>query len=149
MTQDTSLSSDDKKNLRGRHPLYSRLSGDVVWGFFEEQGYDAEACGQAMDDFIARMHEILAAMDALEKNTASCFSLHPDTVQCQQCGAFSGKVISNSTPQWRRFLPPFAVGCTVRCVLEDENYSGEEMSLGSVPHPVQAPSCPLLCPLLP
>lgn len=140
MSQKPALSPACKKDLRSRHPLYARLSGDVVWGIFEENGYDEAACGTAMDDFFARMNDILQSMNALEKNKARCFTLHPDDAQCQECHALAGQVIATSTPDWRRFLPPFAVGCTVRCVENPETMASSDS--------LSPPNCPLVCPLL-
>lgn len=70
------LSPEQKKVLRGKHPLYSKLSGDVVWCIFEELGYSAEACERAMDDFFAAMQQTLLVMQHMEVGEASAFVLH-------------------------------------------------------------------------
>lgn len=111
------LSTERRQALRAGHPLYARLSGDVVWGLYEELGYSAEACGQAMDAFIDQMHEVLAVMDTLETTQAPGLSLVLGVPACEQAGHLGGMVISGGDPAWRELLPPFAVGCRMGCAI--------------------------------
>lgn len=144
----TSLSPERKKFLRGRHPLFKRLSGDVIWGLYEELGYDDDACGTAMDDFFVEMTEVLTAMDCLERNAGACFTVTADTVPCAQCQAVFGAVFTTSAPDWRHFLPPFAVGCQLRCTpLPPEHDTAAEDAPRAAPANAP-PQCGLLCPLL-
>lgn len=144
------LSSERGRELRRRHPLFSRLSGDVIWALYEDLGYDAEACGRAMDDFIARMHTVLEAVDRLEKGEARYFALENIPPGCVAALPRKGEALCAHGVGWQQLLPPYAVGCpvTVR-VLADEAGQAGDTAQGCTTKPAFArPGCPLLCPLL-
>lgn len=116
MTREHVLSSEQSKALRRRHPLYTRLSGDTVWGLLEETGLDADACGTAMDAFLADMREVLLVMDRLERGEAGYLAFRLKGPVCAQCGLLAGKAVTTADSHWRSCLPPFAVGCSVGCL---------------------------------
>ncbi len=146
MEQKEELSSEEKKALRNRHPLYTRLSGDVVWALFEDLGYDPERCGEAMDAFIAEMHHTLAVMRRLETDAAAYLVLRGKL--CERCALLADQALSAANPDWRRFLPPFAVGCRITCDALDAA-AVKEAGCAVLPDGEAAPpDCPLLCPLL-
>lgn len=138
----SNLSSERKKALRNSHPLYSRLSGEVVWGIFEELGYDTERCGREMDAFLAGMEEVLMVMDRVESDAAAYVTLlrHPS---CGRCEVLPDEVVPASYPEWRRFLPLFAVGCRMGCAVLDDAQGRPVLSGSRRP-----PRCTLICPLL-
>lgn len=148
MSLEKVFSPERKKFLRSQHHLYTRLSGDVVWGLFEESGYNAQACEQAMDTFIAGMYAVLSVMDQLEANKAAYLVLQGDGNVCEACRPLLGKGISRDDPAWWRFVPPFAVGCAVKCAaltkaaIQKDNYATVSSQT------VSPPQCPLVCPLL-
>lgn len=136
------------RELRGRHPLYARLSGDVVWVLFEDLGLDAEACGRAMDEFIAQMGRVLEAMDCLDRGEARSFVLGNVPETCACCRSLAGHTLSASGQAWTELLPPFAVGCPVEC-LPLQTDEAEQNTLGEISgQHHERPVCPLLCPLL-
>lgn len=147
MSRERALSSEESRALRSRHPLYTRLSGDVIWGLFEESGLDAEACGKAMDDFIADMMEILPAMDRLERQEAEYFVFRLKASACDRCASLDGKAVAVTNPNWRRLLPPFAVGCAVSCRALDEAELAREACTVVQPEDLETPERKLICPL--
>ena len=141
------LSSDEKRLLRSRHPLYTKLSGDVIWELFEENGYDADTCGKAMDNFIEDMYAVLSVMDNLENGHGSCFGYILKAQGCEQCASLEGKALFASH-DWKIFLPPFAVGCALTCkVMDEEDIASGKYTLVA-PEDLLTPERNLLCPLL-
>lgn len=139
----TKLDPAQSKQLRNQHPLYQKLSGDVIWVLYEERGFDAEACGKAMDEFIATMHSTVAVMQALDNGTAQHFAVQGEP-RGEQCGAAIGQSISTDSPQWRECLPPYAVGCSLSCrVIETDKPQGTQDD-----HSMRPPRCGLFCPYL-
>lgn len=147
MAQEEALSSEESKELRNRHPLYARLSGDVVWALFEELGYDDEQCGRAMDAVIAQMHHVLAVMRRLESDPTAHFVLRGDPA-CERCAPLMRAAFPATHPAWRRFLPPFAVGCRMSCEALDAAALKERGYAAPADGESAPPDCPLLCPLL-
>lgn len=134
------LTDDEKRAMRGRHPLYTRLSGDVVWGLFEETGCTAEQCGGLMDAFIEEMHNIIDSMAVLERAEVSAFVLDVPESACENCRALHGIRVPLAYANWRDLLPPFAVGCLARLRLEKDCPAS---AFFTAP---KRPDCALLCP---
>ncbi len=147
MSQEEELSAGESRELRNRHPLYARLSGDVIWALFEELGYDDEQCGQALDAAIAQMHHVLAVMRRLENDPTAYFVLRGDPV-CECCAPLLRGAFPAARPAWRRFLPPFAVGCRMSCEILDAAVLKEKGYSVLADGEFAPPDCPLLCPLL-
>ncbi len=142
------MSAERGKELRGRHSLYSRLSGEVVWGLYEELGYSVEDCGKAMDAFLEQMREVLLVMAALEAEPEGYFALEFSNSDCACCQSIPERVIPVARADWRRFLPPFAVGCKAKArILNDaeRKLTNDDSVLGENVFPLR---CPLMCPLL-
>lgn len=147
MPHDSQLSSRRKQALRGSHPLYRRLSGDVIWALYEEQGFTQEECGIAMDAFIAQMHAVLAVMARIEENKDLFLGFEFGRKVCEECAELAGKAVPGSDPEWRRCLPPYAVGCAVGCVALDKQellQRGIRIEHSST---LVLPDHPLMCPL--
>lgn len=147
MSLERALSSEESRALRSRHPLYTRLSGDVIWGLFEESGLDEEACGRAMDDFIADMMEILPVMDRLERGEAEYFVFRVKGTACDRYASLDGKAVAVANQDWRRFLPPFAVGCAVSCRALNEAELAPEACTAIQAGDLEIPEGKLICPL--
>ncbi len=148
MKNKNTISAERGKELRGRHPLYSRLSGEVVWGLYEELGYSVEDCGKAMDVFLEQMCEILLVMDALEAKSEGCFILEFSNSECAGSQNISERVIPVSKADWRKFLPPFAVGCNAAIKMlnaAEPKPSSNNTVLGENEF---TSHCLLICPLL-
>lgn len=115
------MNSSNGKRLRSIHPLYKRLSGDVVWVLLEEYGYDQSQCGQFLDQTIAQMHKILAVMEKVEQvpGLACVYEKWVDKegtcTVCDCCGFLEGKVVPGTGAAAFAFFPPFGVGCQMGC----------------------------------
>lgn len=102
------------RRLRSEHPLYTKLSGAVLWELFLELGYDEEECGGLLDAHIDVMFDVVSVMESLESEEAVGYvytSEHPERL-CEECAHLLGKKLIT-----RKFtaLPPFGVGCALRC----------------------------------
>ena len=109
------LSPQRHKELRGRHPLYSRLSGEAIWVFLEDMGLTPEQCDAFMAAFFRQMDQVLAVMDIMDENphvhaAITCGKYSPEHV-CSACRQRCEKVISSEQPEWIQSLPPFGIGC--------------------------------------
>lgn len=140
---ENALDSTQSRQLRNQHPLYTKLSGDVVWLLYEERGYDAKACEQAMDAFIATMHSTLAVMHSIESGAAHHFIVQGKPC-CTQYRHLAGKIFAASGPNWREYLPPYAVGCPLTCRL----LAATELPALHAKQDIRPPSCGLFCPCL-
>lgn len=148
MLHDSQLSSRRKQSLRGSHPLYRRLSGDVIWALYEEQGFTQEECGIAMDAFIAQMHNVLAVMARIEEDKNLFLGFEYRQRGCEQCAGLAGKAVPGSDPEWRRCLPPYAVGCSVDCIALDKQELLQRGVTIEASSTLLLPERPLMCPLV-
>lgn len=99
-----------------RHPLFRRLSGQIVWYMFEEheaRDIDTEAF---MDRMEAQREEVLEQVElALEQEEMFVkISTASGTVPCEHCAQMTGRYIDLSTPGAERLLPPYALGCPLK-----------------------------------
>lgn len=126
------LSSQRHKELRNRHPLYKRLSGESVWVFLEELGLDETQCELFMDAFFRQMDHILACMDALESEPHQAARITGSAEACcTACAACTERrLLPDSDPAYGDLLPPFGIGCPLLLQLEDA---------GTTPHQDDAP----------
>lgn len=116
MQNDTSedIQKKDERRLREMHPLYAKVSGAVLWELFLECGCSEEACGEQLDACLAEMRDILQVMKELETNTALgyVYTVVSGGKPCESCEKFVGKKVLGADFS---FLPPFAIGCALRC----------------------------------
>ncbi len=140
------LTSEEKKRLRNIHPLYKRLSGDVVWALLQENGFDDNVAGKLMDAVLDEMHGVVAAMSAVERNPQMSLTLKAKGPVCERCAVFHGTVLSSVNPQWIDFLPPFAVGCQMTCEVTSPHAKDESGCIDAAQ--LLAPEYSLLCPVL-
>ncbi len=136
------LAPEVKKRLRAEHPLYTRLSGDVVWALLEEAGLDPEHCEVMMDEVLAAMNQTLKAMAAVEQGSALALRLQLDEDACPHAAALNGAVINPANGDWKKALPPYAVGCSALGIAAD--VPGQDAGQDLPPRP----ACGLICPLL-
>lgn len=102
------------RRLRNLHPLYTKLSGAVLWELFLELGYSEEQCGQLLDHHINTMFDVVSVMHGLETGEAVgyVYTTKNSEQLCAMCANLVGKkVITQSFSA----LPPFGVGCALRC----------------------------------
>lgn len=122
----------DMKQLSEKHPLYSRLTGQVIWVLFEENDAEQDDIDIFMDLCLKRKERDLQVLQKLLDNPAlylkvqledipclhdakgNCTAKHPDLpAPCAHCAAVNGRVIPASHPDMLKYLPPYGLGC--RC----------------------------------
>jgi hypothetical protein len=126
----------DFKDLASRHPLFSRLTGQVIWLLFEEHKASSEDIDAFMEHYLAWRDEQLTVMAALEANRSAYLRITTDPPAnnsddgytamrppCKHCRALHGAILPASHPDLIRCLPPFALGCRCRA----EIISAEEV----------------------
>lgn len=102
------------RRLRSQHPLYTKLSGAVLWELFLELGYAEEECGDLLDAHVDVMFDVVSVMRSLESDEAVGYvytSEHAEQL-CEACANLLGKKMITRT---FTALPPFGVGCALRC----------------------------------
>lgn len=107
------------RRLRGLHPLYGTLSGDVLWELFLELGFAEEECGNLLDGCVAEMQQVISVMRQLETDKAAGYvytAKNPESLCAHCAGLVNTKVVTQSFEA----LPPFAVGCGLGCRVLDE-----------------------------
>lgn len=130
------LSPQRHKELRNRHPLYKRLSGESVWVFLEELGLDEAQCELFMDAFFRQMDHILACMDALESDPRQAARITGSAEACcTACAACTGRrLLPDSDPAYGDLLPPFGIGCPLLLQLEDAGTTPQRDDVSALPH---------------
>jgi len=109
------------KDLLQEHPLFARLSGQVVWYLFEERGFAPED----IDGFMLRFEALKAETAALLRQVRG-----PDNrggwllleravdaasgAVCPACSRYSGACAPLDAPEILAFVPPFSLGCRLR-----------------------------------
>lgn len=141
----------DIKKLIESHPLYRRLSGQVIWLLFEERDVSETRINAFLERYEAEKLQNLAvmaaALDASAGQRYSHLLLEPSRTEnrCERCGEHSGKAISLSRPGLEKWLPPFGLGCALRPrLLSRSDYE----ALGSLPEVCDScapPETRLLC----
>ena len=143
----SSLPSGKSKELRNKHALYKRMSGEVVWLLLEENGYDADFCDTFMNQVFADMHHTLNVMNELEDNPAKYLAFEVAEKACKKCACLAGKVVPATDPLWVSCLPPFGVGCKVTCKAVSYEEATHSCCTIVDAKTLQAPATSLLCSL--
>lgn len=149
LVDSATLPDAEKKRLRDSHPLYGRMNGEVIWMAYEELGHDAEACAAGMDAELELRRRTVSLMATLERSPDACCVLElPDALcaSCTACPDLARLAISAATPQWRQWLPPYAIGCRAHARLlphREARQAGYRPPAGSA-----LPRHQMLCPLL-
>lgn len=149
LVDSATLPDAEKKRLRNSHPLYGRMNGEVIWMAYEELGYDAEACATAMDAELDLRHRTVSLMATLEQFPDACCVLElPDApcASCTACPDLARLAIDAATPQWRQWLPPYAIGCRVHARLLSHTEAGQAEC--RPPEGAALPRRQMLCPCL-
>lgn len=110
------------------HPLYSRITGQVIWLLFEENDARPDDIDAFMDLFLKRKQRDLETMQVLLDNPAMYLQVQLQDIPCLQkthatnlnktlpppclrCAALDGHVLPASHPDLISLMPPFALGC--------------------------------------
>ncbi len=112
----------DLPALARRHPLYARLSGQVVWRLLEEGELEPPRLAQLMDHYEAvraQTLETLALFLGPEPGRPAFLRIvvaqapTPAPI-CSQCQARAGKLVPADSPWLLDFFPPYSLGCRAR-----------------------------------
>jgi len=115
------------RELLARHPLFGRLSGQVVWNLLEEEGVpepDIDGFMLRLDDVLPRVAEFVKVflnppgpgwLVRLELSGPLPWGVAaeaaPPAKACAVCRALDGFVFPAGDPASLPFLPPFSLGC--------------------------------------
>lgn len=99
-----------------RHPLFRRLSGQIVWYMFEENEAREEDLHAFMDRINDLREEVLEQTElALEKEEMFLrIEQHGPQAPCERCAKLVGKHIQLNMEQSEKMLPPYALGCPLK-----------------------------------
>jgi hypothetical protein len=108
----------DIRKLTELHPLYRRLSGQVIWLMFEEHEAPEKHIGAFLERYERLKRENLELL-ALALETPSEFThllLEPARTGhiCSKCAAVSGAAVELNRIDPARRFPPFGLGCALR-----------------------------------
>jgi len=138
------------KTVLEMHPLYRRLSGQVIWLLFEEREAPEVRINAFLERYEAQKRRNLELMArALNGGDVSggpshlLFHLEREHDVCGPCRALAGKALPLSTPDLARWFPPFGLGCAISPVLLSRT---EYEALNPLPTGTAAPPEPgLMC----
>lgn len=108
------------------HPLFRRLSGQIVWLLLEEQELSEAAIGAFLDRIeelrqatIQLMVDVAAGhgpayLELVRGDGGNPLAAAPEYARgetCADCARIAGRVIDTSAPDWQTLLPPYGLGC--------------------------------------
>lgn len=137
----------ESKQLLAEHPLFKRLTGQVVWTLLEEAGLDPDAIDAFMDRY-----ELLkvATIDLLKEldEEGGALEIVEDGAKgpaCKSCQQLVGWCIPGDVPQPVRLMPPYGLGCRLRArhLLPAELFGNTEarLLLNTDDLPQEGPLC--------
>ncbi len=136
------------------HPLYKRLSGEVLWLFLEDHGFGPDECNSLMERFLAEMEENLRVMRKMlaDPERVLLLRLPEDETgrgACASCAALHNMLIPASRPDWIEFMPPFGIGCVLRATALSAEAARERSDhrQGAGERVLSAPQRELCCPV--
>ena len=125
------------------HPLFRRLSGEIVWLMFEEHDADPDDIQAYMDDLhglLGRTKELIEAALSGEPLMARIVA-EGAAPRCAACAALVGRSIDLSRDDALKLLPPYALGCPLRAEITPAAGHAEVDCIG----PGDAPHGELVC----
>lgn len=111
------------KELLERHPLFRRLSGQIVWYLFEERDIPPETIDAYFASLEACRIETLDLMRRLLDPPADLGRVHlhvrlvpgdENAPPCPRCGRMHDILIPADHPRLLEYLPPYGLGCRAR-----------------------------------
>ncbi|MFW5733831.1 MAG: hypothetical protein ACOCWR_02115 [Oceanidesulfovibrio sp.] len=108
--------SPESKQLLAEHPLFKRLTGQVVWTLLEEAGVDPGHIDPFMDRFEALKAETLAQLKTLDEEGGALAIVEAPGAGpvCDGCARLAGHCIPGDVPDPIRLMPPYGLGCRLR-----------------------------------
>jgi hypothetical protein len=107
------------KTVLEMHPLYRRLSGQVIWLLFEEREAPEARINAFLERYEAQKRRNLELMaQAMSGGGGSgpshlLFCLDREHDVCGPCRALAGKAMPLGSPDMARWFPPFGLGCAI------------------------------------
>lgn len=98
------------------HPLFRRLSGEIVWLMFEEHDADPDDIQAFMDNLhslLGRTTELIETVLAGEQLQARIVSEGAEP-RCEACARLMGRAIDLDREDALTLLPPYGLGCPLR-----------------------------------
>lgn len=135
----------DFKDLAARHPLFSRLSGQVIWLLFEEQNARPQDCDAFLERYLAWREDALTTMARLEANPQSALRIRVADADnaCADCQRYNNTMLPANDPDLLHHLPPYSLGC--RCRAEYVTPDEAQIALTTAkrpPQPIRRLHCP-------
>lgn len=108
----------DRKQLAELHPLFNRLSGQVIWTLLEDNDATPEEADLFMTRYFAWRDAVLDTMQRMYANPRGFVVLRTQDCgrACPKCARLDGHYFSAAMPDLADHLPPFSIGC--RCLPE-------------------------------
>lgn len=121
--------SSDYKQLADAHPLFTRLSGQVIWLLMEENDADEADINAYMDNVMQWRESHLDTMRELLDNSEKYMTIIIDPIDgltedqhaCATCEKLKGKIVPASHPDLIKMLPPYSLGCRARAKVINKN----------------------------
>lgn len=114
----------DLKHILELHPLYRRLSGQVIWLMFEERGAPEAHIGAFLESYEAEKLRNLELMGmALDGSKFShlLLTMAREAPACERCLKVSGRAVEIGRPDLAAWFPPYGLGCALRPELISAN----------------------------
>ncbi|SHN63169.1 hypothetical protein [Desulfovibrio litoralis] len=112
------LKSQTIKELQEKHPLFSKITGQVVWVACEEQGMNEEHINMFMDSFMELRETTLELMFKLKDNPSSFLLIKKEPrfnhLPCSGCNSMVDCIIPASAPDIYKYMPPYSINCVCR-----------------------------------
>lgn len=109
-----------------QHPMFRRLSGQVIWALLEENDATQDECGLFMDSFYERFQNMVRVLARTQSHPNGFIritagqaheKLMRDAKQgcasCTACASLAGTIYPASMPQLIEHLPPYSLGCSL------------------------------------
>ena len=136
--------STDYKKLSDAHPLFTRLSGQVIWLLMEENDVSETDINAFMDSVMEWRESHLDAMQELQENPEKYMLITVDRIDdlpedqhsCATCEKLNGKILPASHPDLIKMLPPYSLGCRARAKViskKDVPQTAKEMRMEDCP----------------
>ncbi|MGE4296588.1 MAG: hypothetical protein AB7E47_01045 [Desulfovibrionaceae bacterium] len=143
----------DEKELLRRHPLFTRLSGQVIWLLFEEHGAAPDDIDAFMDQYVLWRDEQLGVFKRLLSTPDGMLRIRADQTAalgapcpapCPTCERLNGLLVAASDPRLLDWLPPYSLGCRARAtfVAADEPPGGAAPIDTAATPPPRSLHCP-------
>lgn len=107
-----------------QHPMFRRLSGQVIWALLEENDASQEECGLFMDTFYERFQNLVRVLARTKSHPHGFIriiagpahdKLHDEgpCTGCTGCDSLAGAIYPANMPNLIEHLPPYSIGCSL------------------------------------